>query len=300
MSFLHLRRGLTFSMNRMSVPINKHLMVGSRRTYSASTVIPVENLSDDVIKQSVMQRAKLLSIKPEEKAKFSAFYSRTGITFNDSRNLVLAVTVFSEEKSELLCKEEQDKLIVLGRALVYAKAISYVYKLYPNVDSLELTSMAQAYTSFFTLRETGRLFGLQEMIRKVNGKSLEIQSIRDSLLSNASSAFIGSIYIDQGEEAANKFIETFILSRELDSQAHINTDSDIMKQLSQITTSLKLGQPVARIIKETGRFSKTPLFLVGVFCGDVEIGRSYGNSIQMATTLAYKASILNYRLFKNF
>jgi dsRNA-specific ribonuclease len=35
-------------------------------------------------------------------------------------------------------------------------------------------------------------------------------------------------------------------------------------------------------LKETGRYSNTPLFVVGIYLGDVKLGEGWGGSLKMA------------------
>ncbi|KAJ1876521.1 54S ribosomal protein L3 mitochondrial, partial [Kickxella alabastrina] len=55
-----------------------------------------------------------------------------------------------------------------------------------------------------------------------------------------------------------------------------------------------LEYPVARIMKETGRFTASPVFIVGVFCGVRMIGMGFGSSIKMAEHRAAKDALIKH------
>lgn len=57
--------------------------------------------------------------------------------------------------------------------------------------------------------------------------------------------------------------------------------------LSNIAKKLGQKQPVARLLKETGRASHAPVFIVGMYVGSVKIGEGYGSSLLMAETRVY-------------
>lgn len=288
---------------RNAVGVQCGMRMGVR---AITTVTPqVEKLSPEVLAAETAAKEKffLTKITKDEIAKYSAFNARSGVEFREPRNLVLATTLYTTGEGaaaeEIACRKEQDRLAALGIALIQGQSTIEIYKKFPNLTSVEIASMARAYSSQFTLRNVGRLFGLHEVLRDTKGVSISKRNadLATGVLPNIAAAFVGAVYVDQGEQAVNKFISQHILSRDVDKQAHVIFSDDFVGQLQKITKFLGHQQkPVARIIQETGRFSKNPVFLVGVFCGDVELGRSYGGSIKMATHLAYKAAIQNYRL----
>jgi large subunit ribosomal protein L44 len=49
-------------------------------------------------------------------------------------------------------------------------------------------------------------------------------------------------------------------------------------------TVAKFGReiPVSRLLKETGRFSNSPVFVVGVYSGAEQLGEGFGSSLKMA------------------
>ena len=60
----------------------------------------------------------------------------------------------------------------------------------------------------------------------------------------------------------------------------------------------KLNQPkpVARLLKETGRASTAPVFIVGMYSGNVKVGEGHGSSLKMAEARAVKDALLRHYL----
>ena len=54
--------------------------------------------------------------------------------------------------------------------------------------------------------------------------------------------------------------------------------------LAALMKKLDRPFPVTRLLKETGRLSTSPVFIVGVFSGPLKLGEGYGSSIKMAET----------------
>lgn len=41
-------------------------------------------------------------------------------------------------------------------------------------------------------------------------------------------------------------------------------------------------RPKSRLLRETGRYSNSPIFVVGIFSGEDELGQGFGSSLKMA------------------
>ena len=66
--------------------------------------------------------------------------------------------------------------------------------------------------------------------------------------------------------------------------------------LNKIVEKLGRKRPVARLLKETGRASNNPVFLVGMYSGTEKIGEGHGSSLEMAEIRAAKDALRNYYL----
>jgi len=49
-----------------------------------------------------------------------------------------------------------------------------------------------------------------------------------------------------------------------------------------MVTKLERERPISRLLKETGRFSNSPVFVVGIYSGADELGQGFGSSLKMA------------------
>ncbi|KAJ2870680.1 54S ribosomal protein L3 mitochondrial, partial [Coemansia asiatica] len=64
--------------------------------------------------------------------------------------------------------------------------------------------------------------------------------------------------------------------------------------LVELTKRKGLEYPIARLMKETGRFTSSPVFIVGVFCGTRMVGMGFGSSLKMAEYRAAKDALLKH------
>lgn len=105
-------------------------------------------------------------------------------------------------------------------------------------------------------------------------------------------ALVGAIYTHAGREAARSFVKSHILSRQLDLAQLFNFKVPI-RELARLCAREEFEPPVARLLSETGRLSRTPVYVVGIFSGNDKLGEgtaaNLGFARQKAAMNALKA-----------
>ena len=81
--------------------------------------------------------------------------------------------------------------------------------------------------------------------------------------------------------AARKFVHAFFLSREIDLRGMLKF-SDPKKALAEMVLRFNRERPQSRMLKETGRFSSSPVYVVGIYTGSEQLGEGFGSSLKMA------------------
>ncbi|KAK9239320.1 hypothetical protein V1525DRAFT_448981 [Lipomyces kononenkoae] len=118
--------------------------------------------------------------------------------------------------------------------------------------------------------------------------------------SDAMSAFVravvGGIYIHDGEPAAKEFIRDHVLSRKVDVSSLFKIVQPT-RELSRLCVREKLAPPISRMIAETGRLSRGPMFVVGVYSGSNVLGTGEGSSIKEAETGAAINALKSWYLY---
>ncbi|KAF5351573.1 hypothetical protein D9758_007222 [Tetrapyrgos nigripes] len=89
------------------------------------------------------------------------------------------------------------------------------------------------------------------------------------------------IYQRRSLPSARQFVQSYFLSREVDIRSMIKF-TDPKKALVEMVEKFQREKPKSRLLKETGRYSNAPMFVVGIFCGEEEIGQGFGGSLKMA------------------
>ncbi|KAK9365786.1 hypothetical protein V1509DRAFT_632145 [Lipomyces kononenkoae] len=109
-------------------------------------------------------------------------------------------------------------------------------------------------------------------------------------------AIVGGISIHDGESAAKKFIRDHVLSRKVDVSSLFNIVQPT-RELSRLCARENLAPPISRMIAETGRLSRGPMFVVGVYSGSNVLGTGEGSSIKEADTRAAINALKSWYLY---
>ncbi|KAK1782475.1 60S ribosomal protein L3 [Copromyces sp. CBS 386.78] len=94
-------------------------------------------------------------------------------------------------------------------------------------------------------------------------------------------AVVGAIYAHCGRESAKAFVKGHIMSRTLDI-AKLFEFKYPTRELAALCARENFEPPVARLISETGRQSRTPVFVVGIYSGSDKLGEGAAASLDHA------------------
>lgn len=114
--------------------------------------------------------------------------------------------------------------------------------------------------------------------------------------SNFVRAVMGSIYLHAGRPAAKRFFEQHFLSRHL-SITELFDFSQPARDLSRLCARESFEPPVAKIISETGRKSRHPVFVVGIYSGEDKLGEGAGASLLEARSRAAVSALKGWYMY---
>ena len=109
-------------------------------------------------------------------------------------------------------------------------------------------------------------------------------------------ALMGAVYLHAGRKAAYNFFKAYILSRHLDVSKLFEFRQPT-RDLSKLCAREGFESPVARILSETGRMSRHPVFVVGVFAGKDKLGEGSGGSLDEARFRAAVGALKGWYLY---
>jgi ribonuclease III len=184
--------------------------------------------------------------------------------------------------------DHNERLEFLGDAVLELVVTDYLYGNFQNPEG-ELTNWRASLVNKDMLASVSRALEVEDFLLMSRGESKDTGRARDYLLANALEAIIGAIYLDQGYEAAKKFIlENIVVNlREvLESKSYLDPKSNFQEEAQD-----KVGiTPNYRVISEAGP-DHNKRFVVGVYLGDEEIAQGEGSSKQEAQRNAAKAGL---------
>ena len=109
-------------------------------------------------------------------------------------------------------------------------------------------------------------------------------------------ALFGALYLHAGTPATKAFHNNHILSRHLALHTLFHFPY-ATRDLSRLCAREGFEPPVARLISETGRLSRSPVFVVGVFSGEDKLGEGAGGSLNEGRVRAAAAALRSWYLY---
>ena len=138
---------------------------------------------------------------------------KIGYRFRNKKLLRQALThsSYANEKKlgKLGCNE---RLEFLGDAVLELISSDVLYARFPQIQEGELTKKRASLVCEPSLAYCARQFGLPEYLLLGRGEDMTGGRMRDSIVSDATEALLGAIYLDGGFERAREFVLKFILN----------------------------------------------------------------------------------------
>jgi ribonuclease-3 len=215
------------------------------------------------------------------------------VTYNDINLLVLAFTHRSYvNEHKKTAPEHNERLEFLGDAVLELVVTEYLYANFSEPEGI-LTNWRSALVRTESIGAAAARYGFAPLLRLSRGEKRGTERARAQILANSYEAVVGSLYLDQGFEAAKAFITKSILSTFKDI---LETGSwmDPKSHLQEMAQSHDGHTPVYRVLQEDGPdHDKT--FTVGVFVNGDLRGQGVGPSKQDGQQKAAKAALLYYK-----
>lgn len=218
---------------------------------------------------------------------------KLGYDFNDIQLLVTALThrsYLNEHKKS--ASEHNERLEFLGDAVLELVVTDFLFQNYTEPEGV-LTAWRSALVRTESISAAGSRLGFEKLIRMSRGEKQGSIRARAAILANAFEATTGAIYLDQGYDAAQKYIADNILST-LPQILEEESWRDPKSYLQEISQARDGFTPVYRVLGEDGP-DHEKIFRLGVFVGEKLMGEGEGPSKQIAQQDAARAAIKKYK-----
>ena len=217
---------------------------------------------------------------------------KLGIEFNDIDLLVTALTHRSYVNEHKKVNEHNERLEFLGDAVLELVSSDFLYRNYNEPEGI-MTAVRAALVRTESIGDAGKELGYAPLVRLSKGEKMGSERAHDAILADCFEAVIGAIYLDQGYEAAKKFINDNILVK-IDKVLEDESWRDSKSYVQELAQKYDGMTPVYHTLKEEGPdHDKT--FTVGVYVKDSLRGVGSGHSKQDAQTEAAKEGVKWYK-----
>ena len=209
--------------------------------------------------------------------------------FKDENLLFTALTHSSYANEHKLHKiHHNERLEFLGDAVLEVVSSDFLFKNFPDMAEGQMSKKRASLVCEPTLAYCARQIGLGKYLMLGKGEDMGGgRNNRDSILSDALEAVIGSIYLDGGIEQAGSFIMTHVLN-DIEHKAMFQDSKTILQELLQKDHK----DPITYEVVDMTGPEHNRMFVMQVKLGDRVIGKGSGRTKQAAGQEAAYHAIL--------
>ncbi|KAG6845507.1 hypothetical protein H0H87_008404 [Tephrocybe sp. NHM501043] len=245
---------------------------------------------DAIFKETEVPRPPFLpeawaSTQPAPPSALSAFAHRIGLaSVLSTPDTVLRVCThssFPNLQKQLVPHERKAEtnaqLAPLGNALLGLFASEFIHAAYPHLPTRVFKAAVSAHVGTLTCAAVAQEMGAAPLLRWHRSDDVN----HSDALASVSRSITALIYEKRSLLSARQFAHSYFLSRDIDLRGMIKFRHP-KKALLEMVKKLGREYPKSRLLKETGRFSNSPVFVVGIYSGADQLGEGFGSSLSMA------------------
>lgn len=203
-----------------------------------------------------------------------------GVTFTNQTLLKQAFVHRSYLNESKEFKESNERLEFLGDAVLSFITSQYLYRTYPQYPEGTLTNVRSTLVKTTSLGVTGTELHLGQLLLLSRGEESSGGRTNPSLLADCFESLLGALFLDQGIDIAQKFVEKVLLFKTdaiIKNKSYIDYKS-LLQEIIQEETKIS---PTYKVVKSEGPdHDKT--FYVEVMMGETPIAKGKGKSKQEA------------------
>lgn len=183
---------------------------------------------------------------------FAEFEKKVGFSFKDKQLLQTAFTHRSYlNENRGVVKEHNERLEFLGDAVLELAVTDFLYSKYPERPEGELTAFRAALVNTQSISAAATQLGMNDYLLLSRGEAKDTGRARQYILANTFEAFIGALYMDQGYDAANSFIEKSLFG-EIDEIVEKRLWQDAKSYFQEKAQEEYSATPSYELVQEAG------------------------------------------------
>lgn len=220
---------------------------------------------------------------------FDLSAGRLGLSFNSMALLQEALTHRSYLNENKTAGNHNERLEFLGDAVLELATTNFLFHKFPSKPEGDLTAFRAALVNTYSLADAAEELGMNDMLLLSKGEAKDTGRARQIILANAFEALLGALYLDQGIEAVEEFLNKNLYPK-IDDIIAKRAYQDAKSQFQELAQDKRSTTPTYKTLSEVGP-DHDRVFTVGVFLGNEEMARGDGKSKQEAEQAAAQAAI---------
>ena len=220
-------------------------------------------------------------------------------------------------------------LNIMGKNLLSYHVTKSIIQKYPRLPTVVLNAAVNAYISEAVLAHIAKYWGIEVETTSVLSRYLNMEPFEFTLgrlkffnnslnskdgielitgknfsetsaLAMSVRSIIAAIWAvteQKDSQAVYRFIDDHIMSRKLDITKMFQFEQPT-RELAMLCRREGLEKPVSKLVAESGRLSKSPVFIVHVFSGEETLGEGYGSSLKEAKARAATDALMKWYCYE--
>ena len=217
---------------------------------------------------------------------------KLGYQYKNQNLLLEALTHSSFANEQKINKRgDYERLEFLGDAVLELVTSEFLFKTNPDMPEGKLTRLRASMVCEPSLAYCARDIELNQYLRLGKGEEMTGGRHRDSIISDAMEAVIGSLYLDGGFAVAHDFIHRFVLS-DLEDKILFYDAKTVLQEMIQEHPH---GSLTYQLIKEEGP-DHDKSFWVEAYVNGKALSKGCGRTKKAAEQQAAYEAILKLRV----
>jgi len=210
-------------------------------------------------------------------------------TFKNKELFELAFTHRSYLNESKDKTESNERLEFLGDSILSYIMSNYLFKTYPAYKEGLLTNLRSLLVNTRSLASVARELHLGEHLLLSRGEEESKGRENETLLANCFESFIGALYLDQGIEAVEEFLQKTLIPK-VEYYVSQKSFKDPKSMLQEYVQAQKQHSPIYKVTQEEGP-PHAKIFTVGVYVDGELLADGTGTSKQKAEEYAAKNAL---------
>ena len=210
-----------------------------------------------------------------------------GITVNDPK-LIQQAFIHSSYANEHRNRHDNERLEFMGDAVLQLWSSTQIYPLDPPLSEGEMTRLRSRLVCEKALAGYGRELKMNQFLLLGTGEEKTGGRNKDAIIADMFEAFLGALYLDQGYDAADRFLH-LAMDAYIVHPDNVEVFKDYKTKLQEYVQTDRRKSVRYQLVSESGP-SNSPTFVINAVVDDLIMGTGTGSSKKQAEQNAARSA----------